>query len=459
MSIVVVGAGPAGLAAAEAASASGQAVTLIDENPEAGGQIWRGAPAADMRGRRLYEALQQRPHVRFLFGARIVAALPAQVLLLEMDGAAGEFRSGRRPLDRSTDSRDDASLPETFRQMALADGGGPRAPGFLHVEWSQLIICSGARELLLPFPGWTLPGVTGAGGLQALIKGGLPVAGRKIVIGGSGPLLLASAATAAAAGAHVSHIAEHASVRRLARFALGLAAHPAKAAQALRLQRQIGATRYLAGTAIVEARGDTRLRSVVLRRGTRQWEHECDYLAAGFGLVPETALARLIGCATEHGAVTVDGTQQTSQPGVFAAGECTGIGGVDKSLAEGRIAGLCAAGRDAARGDLHLRTRARAFAKLLGRSFALSPALRAMPRPDTLVCRCEDVRLAQLAPHAGWRDAKLQTRLGMGPCQGRVCASACEFLFGWDAPGARQPLCPTTAATLASVSARSGGDS
>lgn len=438
MTIVIIGAGPAGLAAAEAASAHGAPVLIIDDNPAPGGQIWRAAlgdptPArapdttrapqrlrsarVDHRGHALLTALRDRHHVSVLFEAHIVAVLAGQVLLVDTPN-------------------------------------GPQ-----HIIWSQLILCTGARELLLPFPGWTLPGVTGAGGLQALVKGGLPLTNQRVIIAGTGPLLLASAATAHAAGAHVIHIAEHTSRRQLASFAAGLLRHPAKLRQAAHLLHTLRGTRYTAATRIVEARGDSRLRSVTLQRGGTTWDIECDYLAAGFGLVPETTLARLLGCQTKDGAIAVDHEQCTTQANVFAAGECTGIGGVDKSLAEGRIAGLRAAGRQITSAELRARTRACSFGKLLSRSFASSAALQSMCRPDTLVCRCEDVTRAQIEGHATWRDAKLQTRLGMGPCQGRVCASACEFLFGWDAPEARQPVFPTTAATLASVFAGPGGDS
>jgi NADPH-dependent 2,4-dienoyl-CoA reductase/sulfur reductase-like enzyme len=404
--IVILGAGPAGLAAAEAASADGQAVVLVDENPAPGGQIWRGGPPQwrDQRAARLWSALSARPHVKLLPGARVVACAAPGTLLLECDD-------------------------------------GPRT-----LPWQRLVLCSGARELLLPFPGWTLPGVTGAGGLQALIKGGMPVAGKRVLVAGSGPLLLAVAATVLQHGGQVVAIAEHRSGAELARFGTRLALrHQAKLAQALRLFAQLRGVPYLRGATVVAAQGDEQLTSVTLADGAVL---ECDFLACGFGLVPTLELAGLFGCAVEQGAVVTDANQQTSVGGVWAAGESTGIGGVDKALAEGRIAGLAARGKPASAGDRARLASARAFARLLAHSFAPPPALRALCAPSTIVCRCEDVRAAQLAPHEGWRAAKLQTRVGMGPCQGRVCGAACAFLYGWDTGGGRPPVFPASVLTL-----------
>ncbi len=409
--LLIIGAGPAGLAAAEAASRHGQAVTLIDENTHPGGQIWRGGPGQwrDARADALWSALQARRNVHIVGGARVLATAGPQQLLLEVDGQAQQ------------------------------------------IGWDTLIICSGARELLLPFPGWTLPGVTGAGGMQALVKGGMPIAGKRIVVAGSGPLLLAVAQTVRQHGATLLCIAEQRSTRDLAGFFARLAlGHAGKLAQSLGLFARLAGARYRHGATVVAAQGDTRLRSVTIEQGGRRVEVACDFLACGFGLVPNTELATLLGCALNDGVVQVDGSQSTSRPGVYAAGESTGIGGVDKALAEGRIAGLAAVGRASAPRERAARAQAQRFAALLAASFAPSPALRTLCKPDTLVCRCENVSAAQLAEHDDWRSAKLLTRAGMGPCQGRICGSACQVLYGWQAPGLRQPIFPTLTATLAS---------
>jgi NADPH-dependent 2,4-dienoyl-CoA reductase/sulfur reductase-like enzyme len=411
--LLIVGAGPAGMAAALAAAPSGARITLLDDNPAPGGQIWRDGPRAHLppQALRLREALAGCANVRVLCGTRVVSLAGAGALLLEDDTHGWVQRYGR------------------------------------------LILCTGARELLLPFPGWTLPGVSGAGGLQALIKAGLPVAGERIVIAGSGPLLLVAAATARQAGARVLRIAEQAGFAAVAGFAAQLLRWPGKATQALGL----ASARYRTGSHVVSAQGAGRVESVRLRRGGRETDVACDRVACGFGLVPNTELGQLLGCAlTPAGpaggaqALAINALQETSVTGLYAAGECTGIGGSERALAQGRIAGFAAVG-DGAGARRHVAERAhwQAFAAELQQRFALAPSLKTLARSDTLVCRCEDVPQAALAGCGDWTEAKLHTRCGMGACQGRVCGAAAQFLFGWTPPAPRPPLSPARIATLA----------
>ncbi|BEP72090.1 MULTISPECIES: FAD-dependent oxidoreductase [unclassified Variovorax] len=408
--VLVVGAGPAGMAAAVAAASSGASVVVIDDNPAPGGQIWRDGPGASLppAARQWREALARHANLRVRSGTRVVAAPASHELLLE------------------------------------------DAEGATRMRWTKLILCTGARELLLPFPGWTLPGVTGAGGLQALIKAGLPVEGERIVIAGSGPLLLAAAATAKAAGAQVLRIAEQASLASVAAFAASLVRWPGKAVQALTLAD----ANYRTASRVVSAQGTTQVESVRLRQGSREVEMACDRIACGFGLTPNTQLGQLLGCALAGQAITVDALQATSVAGIYAAGECTGFGGSERALVQGAIAGHAAVG-EATQARAHDRERARwdAFAAQLHRRFALADDLKALPWPDTLVCRCEDVPFAALSACTGWTDAKLHRRCGMGACQGRVCGDAAQFLFGWTPPAPRPPLVPVRIETLAGLAA------
>ena len=404
--LLIIGAGPAGMAAALAAAPSGASIVLIDDNPAPGGQIWRDGPNAQvpLAARRMREQLAGCANVRIHSGARVIAAPDPQTLLLE-----------------------DAEH------------------GWL-LQWKKLILCTGARELLLPFPGWTLPGVTGAGGLQALIKSGLPVAGERIVVAGSGPLLLAAALSAHKAGAKVVRIAEQASLVAVLGFAARLVASPAKALQALTLIHP----QYRTSTHVVAVRGQGRVESVQLQQGGNRVDIACDRLACGFGLVPNTQLGQLLGCSLTPSGLAVDTWQATSQAGVYAAGECTGVGGCERALVQGRIAGLAAVGDKAAAQKLWPeRSRWEAFAQQLARSFALATQLKELPRADTLVCRCEDVAYAAIAACEDWTDAKLHTRCGMGACQGRVCGTALQFLRNWEQPVPRNPLAPARIGTLA----------
>jgi hypothetical protein len=122
---------------------------------------------------------------------------------------------------------------------------------------------------------------------------------------------------------------------------------------------------------------------------------------------------------------------------------------MDLALVGGRIAGYAAAGQaDKARRWFRARQRALRFMQALDRAFALREELKAIATNDTLICRCEDVPLARITGHAGWRAAKLETRCGMGPCQGRVCGPAVEFLLGWRAGPVRPPIFPARAGDL-----------
>ncbi|MDI4633037.1 FAD-dependent oxidoreductase [Pelomonas sp. V22] len=389
--VLVVGAGPAGMAAIRALLKVGRQVIWIDNQVRPGGQIWRGGPPP------AWQNMADLPGLTLLRSHAVIAADGPTALVLH----------------------------DTAQNLAL------------RVEAPQLLLATGARERMLPFPGWTLPGVTGAGGLQALVKGGWPVAGKRVVLAGSGPLLLAAADTVQANGGKVLAIVEQARPAALAGFAARLPL--GKAAQALSLRWRLRGTPYLHGTWVQKADGEAKLESLQLSNGQQV---ACEALGVGFGLLPNTELAALLGCALRDGAVAVDAQLQTSVKGIFAAGECTGIGGVDKSLLEGARAAEAMLGRTPSRARQHAQ--ALAFGRALQSSFALRPELLKLADARTLVCRCEDVRLGELKACRSWRDAKLQTRCGMGTCQGRICGGITRELFGWaDAPGLpRAPLQP-----------------
>jgi hypothetical protein len=150
--------------------------------------------------------------------------------------------------------------------------------------------------------------------------------------------------------------------------------------------------------------------------------------------------------------VEVDHVQQTSLAGIFCAGEPTGIGGVELSVIEGQIAGHAAAGReDLARSFFSARKKLWKFANALDRTFALRPELRKLAVAETIICRCEDVTYGRLQAQTSWRAAKLQTRCGMGPCQGRVCGPQTEFLFGWPPDSVRPPIFPARVQSLGAM--------
>lgn len=405
--VVVVGAGPAGISAAAAAAEAGRRVVVVDESPRAGGQIWRHRDVATLphAARRLLERLE-RSGATLLSGTAVVDATPELALLLDGAGA-----------------------------------GTLRAP--------TVVLAPGARERFLPFPGWTLPNVVGVGGAQALLKAGTSFRGRRVVIAGSGPLLLPVAAALRAGGARVEVVAEQAPAARVAGFARSLWRSPGRLVQAARYRAAFRGTPYRTGTWVARAEGDDRVREATLTDGRRTRSIPCDFLCVGFGLVPNLELPRLLGCAVEEGRVAVDAWQRTSREGVLCAGEAAGIGGVEAALLEGEVAGRVAAGRpDRAERLFPRRAAARAFAARMEAAFALREELRHLAGPETVVCRCEDVRMGELRPEWSARQAKLYTRAGMGPCQGRVCGAALQHLFGWEPPVVRPPAASATVAAL-----------
>jgi NADPH-dependent 2,4-dienoyl-CoA reductase/sulfur reductase-like enzyme len=406
--VVIVGAGPAGLAAAWHVANEGLQVAVVDDNPSSGGQIWRGE--------------QNKPSTQ-----------EAQIWLQRIRSANIRFMPGARIFEQTEPGK---LLAETARSV-------------IELTYRNLILATGARERFLPFPGWTLPNVMGTGGLQALVKTGLKISGKRVVIAGTGPLLLAVAAYLREHGANVLVIAEQTSRSHLARFAFRLLSETAKRRQAFDLRRKLSGIRYLTGCWPIAARGNQELASVTLQRGRKRWQVDCDYLACGFHLVPNLELAELLGCKIENRAVSVDEFQQTTVPHVYAAGETTGIGGLELSLVEGEIAGLAAAGNRAKASKLFsARTKQQRFARVLNETFALREELRDLVTHDTIVCRCEDVPMEKLKAHRSWREAKLQTRCGMGPCQGRVCGPPIEFLLGWQVSSVRPPVLPVRVESL-----------
>jgi NADPH-dependent 2,4-dienoyl-CoA reductase/sulfur reductase-like enzyme len=410
--VLAIGAGPGGLAAAVTAAEDGARVGVVDAEARVGGQVWRAERGELGASAGAWVARARASGVRFLRGGTVFDA-PARGRWTAIDGQ-----------------------------------------GALELAAPRTVLATGAVERFLPFPGWTLPGVCGAGGLQALVKGGLDVDGARVVVAGSGPLLLAVAAFLRARGAEVLGLFEQAPRARVARLAPALLARPAKLAQALELAAALQGVPQHFDAWPLRAEGDGVLRRVVLRTRTGELPLSCDWLACGFGLAPAMELARLAGCALEHGAVAVDALQRTSVADLWCVGESAGIGGVDLALAEGEVAGHAAAGREErARAVLPRRERERAFARALEGAFALRDELRTLCADDTLVCRCEDVPWSALRSHESAREAKLLSRCGMGACQGRVCGPALEFLRGWERDRARPPLVPVPLRALVEAGA------
>ncbi|MFB7559663.1 FAD/NAD(P)-dependent oxidoreductase [Streptomyces brevispora] len=461
--LAVVGAGPAGLAAAVTAADGGLQVILLDAADAPGGQYYRapapglGAtrPEALHHGWARFAGLRDRLD-RHRGAGRIRHLAGHQVWAVERTGADW-----------------------TLHAVTGPDGGGSAA-----LRARRLLIATGSHERQLPFPGWTLPGVVGAAGAQAMLKSGLVLPGRRIVVAGSGPLLQAVAVSLARAGAQVPVLVEAGGYGAYGRAPLVLAAEPGRLREAARHGAALvrNRVRVLTHHAVTAVHGTDRVEGVTVSRLDREWRPlpgtgrriDCDTLAVGHGLVPLLDLAVGLGCATRCGAdgvaaLLLDEDLRTTVPRVWAAGETGGIGGVQLALTEGELAALTvidearggARGRGARRviALRRARRRMRAFAELMGAAHRPGPGWIEWAAEDTEVCRCEEVtagaiRTAVDELGAGdSRTVKLLTRAGMGWCQGRVCGFAVRELAGCaaeaGAPDRRPLACPVPLSTLA----------
>ncbi|MFE4677393.1 FAD-dependent oxidoreductase [Streptomyces sp. NPDC056723] len=444
-SLAVIGAGPAGLAAALAAAVRGSRVTLIDAGAQAGGQFYR-QPAEELGARR-----PQALHHQWRTWERL------------RDGLAAQITTGR--ITHLTDHHvwcvEGPDERSGFLVHAL-HGPAQEEPSVVRAD--AVILATGAYEKVLPFPGWTLPGVITAGGAQAMLKGGLVLQGRTAVVAGTGPLLLPVAAGLAAAGAEVAALVESAGAQDVARHARTFAAHPDKLVEAAGYVAELMRRRVRLKTrhTIVAAHGDGVLEAVTVAALDRDGRVaagseqviRCDTLAVGHGLLPHTDLAETLGCRLEGTAVAVDDEQRTGVHGVWAAGEATGVGGAALSLAEGHVAGCSAAARLAGRepdpraweAAATSRAKSREFSAALDTAFAPRAHWAEQVTDDTVVCRCEEVPASAIREAVGElgatdaRTVKLLTRAGMGWCQGRMCGPAVAGLTGCEPVPSRRPF-------------------
>jgi thioredoxin reductase len=421
--LAIVGGGPAGQAAAEVAVAAGLGVAVIDEQARPGGQI-----------------LRQPPHdfavERWLAG-RSYRGLKAQLtrfgaLTLDWIGwtsVAGAFPDG------------DGWL----LQLAGRDGGRTLAA-------RRLLIAGGCYDLPFPLPGWTLPGVLSAGGVQAFVKSQQFVPGARFVFAGTHPLQLLVASQILAAGGEVEAVLFAqargrltGALRRASGAVLGGGGALMAGAAAYRALRRANVP-ILFGAPLAEIEGSARVESVRWS-GRLTGTAACDTVGLCFGFVPQSDLVRAIGAdvrwigTTGGYAARPDEWQRSNVPGCYVAGETTGVAGAEAALCAGRIAGLaiaCDSGRIAAPAA---ETQARPLRARLARHHRFAAMLDRMADPtdwamrglaeDTIVCRCEDVTFGAL--EAALRDSpaapgasglKLVTRAGMGLCQGRSCEHA-----------------------------------
>ncbi|QIK64904.1 FAD-dependent oxidoreductase [Leucobacter viscericola] len=435
----MVGAGPAGLAAASAAVAQGASVAVIDSAEQPGGQFWRHRS----------EAARVADDGAFHHGW-------SDYLQLRSSFDAG-VASGRIRYVPATSVWFARQLGDGRFALELAPSHGAGVAAIPSLRAAKLILATGGYDRQLPIPGWDLPGVMAAGGIQAFVKQNGMLPGSRFVIAGTGPFLLPVAANIVQAGGTVAAVCESANLTGWLPRAHRAAGVPSKAIEGLEYTRVFLRHRipYRVRTVITEILGEDRVRAVRTARvdargavvaGSERDIEGIDGVGLGWGFTPQMELPVQLGVETRVDADgslvgVVDEACRSSVPGLFLAGELTGVGGAVLAVIEGRIAGR-AAGSAAMRAAIGPPTaqerravnRQRSFANAMHRAHPVPAGWQDRLHDDTVVCRCEEVpagALHRANTELAAEDLRTQkgvTRAGMGWCQGRVCGFAVSCL-------------------------------
>jgi NADPH-dependent 2,4-dienoyl-CoA reductase/sulfur reductase-like enzyme len=448
--VVVIGAGPAGLAAAATAAEAGLSTLLLDENAGPGGQVWRAIASTPVTER-------DRLGADYWAGADLVQAVRS---------------SGAEIIQRATVWSLDRHL-----EVGVSVGG---ASSF--VKARRVILATGALERPFPIPGWTLPGVMTAGAAQTMLKSSGLVPDGQTVIAGQGPLLWLLAAQILRLGGRIDRILDTTERRNY------LAALPHAFAfvtspyfsKGLAMMREVRAkVPVVTGVSELAAAGDGQLATVSYAVGSRRETIPADLLLLHQGVVPNVNLAMAAG--VEHRwddlqlcwSPVLDSDGNTLVEGIAIAGDGAGIGGAGAAIVRGRIAARAAVEALAPAAAAKLAPIATIRASLVqaerGRAFLdtlFRPARQfRIPSGDTIVCRCEEVTAKDILDAVaigatGPNQLKAYRRTGMGPCQGRLCGLTVTELMA-QARGKspqeigyyrlRAPVKPITLAELAAV--------
>lgn len=425
---IVVGGGPAGLAAARSAASAGVGVMLVDENRQPGGQYYRQMPAS------------------------FHATDPSRI--------GKETVEGRQLIDEihelGIELRVDTVVWALFDGLTVALSHGEQSE---RVVARTLVLAPGAYDRPVPFPGWTLPGVMTAGGAQNLMKAYRVLPGRRVLVVGSGPLMLVVAHYLLRGGAEVTAVCEAASMHRVWRHGLRLLPHLNFVQQGFRYHKELhdAGVPLLTGHVIRRALGTTEVTAAEVAACDEEWRpvagterrFDVDAIVVGYGFVPSLELPRLAGCEQRY-VPEVDAwvpvrnrDLESSVANVWVAGDGAGVTGSAVALAEGHLAGLAVArrlGRLEDRAWLRDAARARGrlshlagFRVVMDAIYRVGSGLSALADDETVLCRCEEVTVGEAlaAVREGatqLNEVKAWTRAGMGRCQGRMCAPALAHL-------------------------------
>lgn len=410
--IIVIGAGPAGIAAAEAAARTGVEVALIDSSPRLGGQYWRHRDVVSgyrsERASALFTKMRSHASITHISGATVWSAQ-------HLDGLI---------------------------KINYLQGGTENS-----LSAEKVILATGAYDRSLPFPGWDSPGSMTPGAAQAMLKGHGVLVGKRVIVAGTGPFLLPVATGLASAGAVIVGVYEAANPMRWFLSPIALLRNMSKFAELIFYLGQIRKYRIRIhfGKAVLGFHNCVaeiaKINSDLTPRSAGRQAVACDVVAVGWGFTPEMTLGGILGCKERvdgDGTVRfeVDKNQQSSQKNIWIAGEATGIGGADLALLEGEIAGLAASGQQIPAQLIRARSAKQSFANALMRSYPVGNGWQKWLKPETTVCRCEEVSFHEICESVSElgaqdsRTAKLFTRAGMGLCQGRLCSRNVAEIVG-----------------------------
>ncbi|RPE66524.1 thioredoxin reductase [Pacificibacter maritimus] len=415
--IAIVGAGPAGGNAALTAAQSGLRVVLLDEQPAAGGQVWRGKSPSIL-------SAPMTPETK-----------AGNDLRHAIDQSQINHMSGTRVWDIRRDG-------DKWSLQILCDAQS------LQITATSVILATGAREYVQPVTGWTTPGVIGLAGATALFKQSLSLPGDKTVVSGTGPLVFFVASEIRRLGGTVAAIVTPNTRADWARALPSMLQHPKLLARGgvWMADLMLAGVPILWGHAVSKVCGDDHVTSVqtqALESDKQGPIFEADSLCLGHGLIPQIEAAQMLGVPIHHDPALGGWVPDVSPDGVtpvknlYLCGDGCGIRGALAAGLQGTLTGARVArdlGKTAPAPSIRAWQRAAGFGKAMTGLSIVKPKLEALTSDDTILCRCEslkrsDIRAEITTGAKSTNAVKSGRRAGMGPCGGKYCQTVIAALI------------------------------